>query len=58
VEIFIVGLGVVMDRQWDGDGDISKSFILERFCLACWTQVVNTHLVNYFTTSLLAKGSS
>jgi hypothetical protein len=33
MNIFIVGLGVVMDRQWDGDGDISKTFILERFSI-------------------------
>jgi hypothetical protein len=33
MNIFIVCLGVVMDRPWHGDGDISKTFILERFSL-------------------------
>ena len=33
MNIFIVGLGMVMDRQWHGDGDISKTFILERFSI-------------------------
>ena len=33
MNIFIVGLGMVMDRPWHGDGDISKTFILERFSI-------------------------